>query len=123
MVKLLIVKISEISSSSKETTEKMKMIQKVALMPMGTKLEDLHAEALSCMKRAQHGWILDSGASKHVTGAPDEFISYTPYPSNIRRPFKLLMGHVNLSKAVVLSSVPHQLLCHQFCMSLLFLLI
>ena len=66
MVKLLIVKISEISSSSKETTEKMKMIQKVALMPMGTKLEDLHAEALSCMKRAQHGWILDSGASKHV---------------------------------------------------------
>jgi len=92
MVKLLIVKISEISSSSKETMEKMEMIQKVVLMPTGTNLEDIHAKALSFMKRAQHGWILDSGASKHVTGAPDEFISYTPYPSTYKETIQTADG-------------------------------
>ena len=61
-------------------------------MPMGTKLEDLYAEALSCMKRAQHGWILDSGASKQVTGAPDEFISYTSYPSTYKETIQTVDG-------------------------------
>ena len=88
MVKLLIVKIS----SSKETMEKMEMIQKVVLMPTGTNLEDIHAKALSFMKRAQHGWILDSGASKHVIGAPDEFISYTSYPSTYKETIQTVDG-------------------------------
>ena len=60
--------------------------------PTGTKLEDLYAKALSCMKRAQYGWILDSGACKHVTGAPDEFISYTPYPSTYKETIQTVDG-------------------------------
>ena len=100
MVKLLIVKIS----SSKETMEKMEMIQKVVLMPTGTNLEDIHAKALSFMKRAQHGWILDSGASKHVTGAPDEFISYTPYPSTYKETIQTADGTCQPIEGVVLSS-------------------
>ena len=116
MVKLLIVKISEISSSSKETMEKMEMMQKVVLMPTGTNLEDIHAKALSFMKRAQHGWILDSGASKQVTGAPDEFISYTSYPSTYKETIQTAdgtcqpikgSGTVKCTPSITLSSVLH----------------
>jgi transposase InsO family protein len=61
-------------------------------------------------------WILDSGASKHVTGAANEFVSYTPYPSTYketiqttdgtRQPIKGV-GTVKWSPSIMLSSVLH----------------
>jgi hypothetical protein len=37
-------------------------------------------QALAPISNSNSNWILDSGASRHVTGMPSEFASYTPYP-------------------------------------------
>jgi hypothetical protein len=37
-----------------------------------------HASVLPCI--SQSSWILDSGASRHVTGTSSEFVSYIQYP-------------------------------------------
>ena len=44
--------------------------QKVEPILKGIELEDMHAKALSCRRRLYPEWILDSRASRHVTGAP-----------------------------------------------------
>jgi len=61
-------------------------------------------------------WILDSGASKHVTGQSNEFASYTPYPSTYKETIQTAdgthqpikgVGTVKCSPSIMLSSVLH----------------
>jgi hypothetical protein len=113
LVKLLMLKTSEISSSSKENME---MVHVVGLIPHDIMLEGFHTEALLCMKRPHHGWILDSGASKHVTGAPSEIVFYTPHPSTYKETIQTAdgtcqpikgFGTVQCTPSITLSSVLH----------------
>jgi hypothetical protein len=48
-----------------------------------------HAFVLPCI--SQSSWILDSGASRHVTGTSSEFVSYIQYPPHVKKQFKQLM--------------------------------
>jgi len=61
-------------------------------------------------------WILDSSASKHVTGQSNEFASYTPYPSTYKETIQTAdgthqpikgVGTVKCSPSIMLSSVLH----------------
>ena len=45
--------------------------------------EGHYAHALVPTRVSQLNWILDSGASKHVTGASCEFDSYVQYPPHV----------------------------------------
>ena len=67
--------------------------------------------ALISMKKSSSSWILDSGASKHVTG---EFASYTPYPHSFKETIQTAdgtsqpirgVGTVKCTPAITLSSV------------------
>ena len=37
-------------------------------------------QAFTSIQNYNSDWILDSGASRHVTGMSSEFASFTPYP-------------------------------------------
>ena len=70
--------------------------------------------ALISMKKTNSSWILDSGASKHVTGRPNEFISYKLYPSSYKETIQTAdgtfqpikgIGTVKCTPSITLSSV------------------
>ena len=59
-------------------------------------------------------WILDSGASRHVTGMPSEFVSFTPYPPTYKETVQTAdgtsqpikgVGRVQCTPSITLSSV------------------
>lgn len=66
------------------------------------------------IKNSNSNWILDSGASRHVTGMPSEFTSYTPYSYSHKetiqtadgtsRPIRGI-GTVQCTPSITLSSV------------------
>jgi hypothetical protein len=66
------------------------------------------------MKKSNSSWILDYGASKHVTGRPSEFISYKLYPSSYKKTSQTAdgtfqpikgVGTVKCTPSITLSSV------------------
>ena len=90
--------------------------QKVEPILKGIELEDMHAKALSCRRRLYPEWILDSGASRHVTGAQSEFLTYKSYPSTHKETIQTAdgtcqpikgIGTVNCTPSINLTSVLH----------------
>ena len=70
--------------------------------------------ALISMEKCNSRWILDSGASKHVTGRSSEFASYKLYPSSYREKIQTAdgtsqpikgVGIVKCTPSITLSSV------------------
>ncbi|WVZ50418.1 hypothetical protein U9M48_001671, partial [Paspalum notatum var. saurae] len=70
--------------------------------------------ALVSTKKLNSSWILDSGASKHVTGTPNEFTSYIPYPHSYKETIQTAdgtsqpirgVGTVKCTPSITLSSV------------------
>ena len=84
--------------------------------------EGNYAHASIPTKISKLNWILDSGASKHVTGTSSEFVSYIQYPPHVKRPYKLPMVHHNPFEVLALYNALPQLNYHQFCMCQPFLL-
>lgn len=70
--------------------------------------------ALISMRKSNSSWILDSGASKHVTGRSSEFASYKLYPSSYKKTVQTAdgtfqpirgVGTVKCTPSITLSSV------------------
>lgn len=86
----------------------------------------MKTHALMSMNDSVSSWILDSGASRHVTGMSSEFTSYSPYPyyhketvqtaDGTSQPIKGV-GTVQCTPSITLSSVymflPSQLIWFQ----------
>jgi hypothetical protein len=66
------------------------------------------------------GWVLDSGASKHVTGNLKEFESYIRYPPHISRLYIQQMAQRNLLEelgqlnVILLLNYHHYFMCLSF---------
>lgn len=65
-------------------------------------------------RKIQENWILDSGASRHVTGASSELASYVPFPPTCKETIQTAdrtvqpihgIGTVNCTPSITLSSV------------------
>jgi hypothetical protein len=65
-------------------------------------------------------WILDLGASRHVTCASREFASYTQYLPHAKKLYKQRMVHLNLLKVLALYNALQVLNYFQSCMRQLF---
>jgi hypothetical protein len=78
--------------------------------------EGNYAHASTSLHKSCSNWILDSGASKHVTGTFKEFDSYTQYPPTHKETIQTAdgtsqpiigVGTVQCTPAIKLSSVLH----------------
>lgn len=133
---ILVVKMTEVNQINKKILEKMIKLEKL-IKSFGAKndeiatstillnkeveqkvesLEGMHATALSCRRRFSPEWILDSGASRHVTGAQSELLSYKSHPSTNKETIQTVdgtwqpikgIGTVNCPPSINLTSVLH----------------
>ena len=78
----------------------MEQVQKLELMPNDIKLEGILNQAFTSIHNCNSNWILDSGASKHVTGMSSEFASYAPYPYSYKETIQTADGTSRSIKGV-----------------------
>lgn len=117
LVSLLIMQqTEEMPSSTKQVVANSDHGKNVEVMSKNIKLEGIHGKELSCMGIPHSEWILDSGASKHVTGAQNEFLTYKKYPSTHKETIQTAdgtcqpikgIGTVNCTSSINLTSVLH----------------
>jgi len=80
-------------------------------------------QAFTSIQNYNSDWILDSGASRHVTGMSSEFASFTPYPDAHKETIQIADGTYRSIKGVgTVRCTPslHPLHYHQYYMFLLF---
>jgi hypothetical protein len=126
MAQLFLVRSSELISTTGEQNDKEEMEQLQGSEEGSSFLKEKkkvtmlgNLISLACPDKGTSyaNWILDSGASRHVTGAPNEFASYTAYPSTYSETIQTVDGTHQPIRGVGSVNALHQLHYHQFCMS------
>jgi len=100
----------------KETGKGFQLNNQKTTSSSDTVADALHSDSGIFNQNHTSNWILDSGASRHVTGKVNEFTSYTPYSHSYKGTIKTADGTpcpirsvrtVQCTPSIILSSVLH----------------
>lgn len=81
-----------------------------------TIIDVVHSDSGTFNQNHISNWILDSGASRHVTGKVNEFTSYTPYSHSYKGTIKTTDGTLVLLEVLGQFNAHHLLPYHQYYM-------